>query len=268
MWDPVQYEAYADLRSRPFFDLVGRIGARTPGRVVDLGCGTGRLTAALARRWPAATVEGLDNSAEMIGVARTVEHPAAGGAAQGRLRFAVEDLTEWTPATPVDVIVSNAALQWVPGHEALLPTWVEALAPGGWLAFQVPGNFDAPSHIVLRELCRSPRWRDRLEAVSHGRPVPGPAGYLDLLAPLGCAVDAWETTYQQVLHGDDPVLGWVKGTALRPVLAALDDEATPRFLADYAERLRQAYPPRDHGTLFPFRRVFVVAHKTAGTVTR
>jgi trans-aconitate 2-methyltransferase len=267
MWDPVQYEAYADLRSRPFFELVGRIGARTPASVVDLGCGTGRLTAELARRWPAATVQGIDSSAEMVTVARTVEHPG-GPAAPVRLRFAVGDLAEWAPATPVDVIVSNAALQWVPGHEALLPAWVEALVPGGWLAFQVPGNADAPSHLVLRELCASPRWRDRLAAVSQGRPVPGPAGYLDLLTPLGCAVDAWETTYQQVLQGTDPVLDWVKGTALRPVLAALDDEATPRFLAAYAERLRAVYPPGDHGTVFPFRRVFVVAHKTAGTVTR
>jgi trans-aconitate 2-methyltransferase len=257
MWDPVQYEAYADQRGRPFFELVGRVHAVRPALVVDLGCGTGRLTATMAHRWPEAMIEGVDSSTEMIEAARTL--PTA-EAAQ-RLRFTVGDLTRWAPARPVDVIVSNAALQWVPRHEELLPRWVEALAPGGWLAFQVPGNFHMPSHAVLRDMRESARWRALLERVPLAHPVAEPDDYLDRLTRLGCVVDAWETTYLHILEGRDPVLEWVKGTALRPVLAALDGQDAARFLAECGARLREAYPPRAYGTVLPFRRIFVVAHK-------
>lgn len=251
-WDPAQYGVFGDERGRPFADLVSRVDLAAPGYVVDLGCGSGELTAGLAARWPDAVIDGLDGSAEMIAAARVHAIP-------GRLGFEVGDVAEWRPSRPVDLIVSNAVLQWVPGHVELLPRWIDALAPGGRLAFQVPGNFGAPSHVVLRELCRSPRWRDRLAGTVRDEPVLGPDGYLDLLARLGCSVDAWETTYSQVLGGEDPVLEWVKGTALRPVLAALGPEETEEFLGVYRARLREAYPAGPYGTVFPFRRVFVVA---------
>ena len=83
--------------------------------------------------------------------------------------------------------------------------------------------------------------------------------YLDRLSRLGAAVDAWETTYLHVLPGDDPVLEWVKGTALRPVLAQLDEAEAAEFLAEYGALLREAYPRRDYGTVLEFRRIFVVA---------
>jgi trans-aconitate 2-methyltransferase len=256
-WDPEQYRRFADERNRPFFDLVGRVGAERPGRVVDLGCGTGALTATLAERWPEARVEGLDSSAEMIA-------EAAGRAIAGRLDFALCDLRDWLPDGPVDVVVSNAVLQWVPGHAALLPGWVERLAPGGWLAFQVPGNDRATSHVLLDELRASPRWRDRLRRAAPGPRVAEPAEYLAALAGLGCAVDAWETTYLHVLHGADPVLEWVKGTALRPVLTSLDPGEQEEFLDDCAAQLRRAYPAQPFGTVLPFRRLFVVACASGG----
>jgi trans-aconitate 2-methyltransferase len=158
VWDPAQYLSFASERSRPFFDLAARIGAMDPGHVVDLGCGPGNLTASLAVRWPRAEVVGIDSSAEMIAAA--TEHAAE------RVSFRVEDVTEWKPDQPVDVLISNAVLQWVPSHLDLLPRWAGDLAPGGWLAFQVPGNFDQPSHAVLRELATSTRWRDRLAGVN------------------------------------------------------------------------------------------------------
>lgn len=176
------------------------------------------------------------------------------------LRFSVGDLTEWTPDRPVDVIFSNAALQWVPEHRRLLPRWVEALAPRGLLAFSTPGNFDGPSHTLLRELCESPRWGDRLGAVNRHNVVGDPVDYFELLSDLGCDVDAWETTYLQVLQGADPVLDWMKGTALRPALDVLTDRGErEEFLAELTVLLREAYPPGPHGTVFPFRRIFVVA---------
>lgn len=253
MWDPELYQRFGDERSRPFFDLVGRVAAPAPGMVVDLGCGPGTLTATLARRWPGAQIHGIDSSAEMIEAARAL--PAEGQ----RLRFALGDVRDWKPDGRVDVIVSNAVLQWIPDHLALLARWAGFLTGGGWLAFQVPGNFDQPSHQALRELAGSGRWRPLLAGVQFNRQAADPAQYVDLLARAGLEVDAWETTYLHVLHGDDAVLDWYRGTGLRPVIAALPPEQADEFLADYRARMNEAYPAAPYGTVFPFRRVFVVA---------
>ena len=253
MWDPELYQRFGDERSRPFFDLVGLVAAEAPGMVVDLGCGPGTLTATLARRWPGAQIHGIDSSAEMIEAARAL--PAEGQ----RLRFALGDVRDWEPDGRVDVIVSNAVLQWIPDHLALLARWAGFLTGGGWLAFQVPGNFDQPSHQALRELAGSRRWRPLLAGVQFNRQAADPADYVDLLARAGFGVDAWETTYLHVLHGDDAVLDWYRGTGLRPVIAALPPGQADEFLADYRVRMSEAYPAAPYGTVFPFRRVFVVA---------
>ncbi len=171
------------------------------------------------------------------------------------------DVSDWKPERPADVIISNAVLQWVPGHLDLLPRWAGYLADGGWLAFQVPGNFDQPSHAVLRELAASDRWRGKLAGVQLNRQAGDPEQYLDLLAGEGLRVDAWETTYLHVLQGPDPVTDWYRGTGLRPVLTALGAADAEEFTRQYGERIRVAYPAAAYGTVLPFRRVFVVAHK-------
>jgi trans-aconitate 2-methyltransferase len=254
MWDPDQYQRYGDERSRPFFDLLARVGAQGPDAVVDLGCGPGTLTLALARRWPGAAVRGIDSSAEMIEAAR--ELPAGG---DQRLSFVQGDVRDYQPDGRVDVIVSNAVLQWVPDHLAVLARWAGFLQTGGWLAFQIPGNYDQPSHLALRELASGDRWRSLLAGVQLNRQAADPAEYLDLLTRAGFEVDAWESTYLHVLHGEDPVLDWYKGTGLRPVLAALRPEQAAEFLDEYRARMSDAYPAAPYGTVFPFRRVFVVA---------
>ncbi|MEC4020124.1 trans-aconitate 2-methyltransferase [Streptomyces sp. H27-D2] len=273
-WDPQQYLRHSGHRSRPFLDLLHRVpalpggGARSarPARIADLGCGPGKVTALLADRWPDAHITGLDNSAEMLAEADRLAGPTAGG---GRLDFRPADAAHWDPAADgerYDLIVSNAALQWVPGHAGSFPAWIAALTPGGALAFQVPGNFTSPSHTLLAGLRASPRWRERLGGSARAADgVLEPARYLELLAGLGCEVDAWETTYAQLLTGADPVLDWVKGTALRPTLTALadDEEAREEFLSEYRDLLREAYPAGPYGTVFPFRRIFVVARKAS-----
>lgn len=259
MWDPSQYLHFADERSRPFYELTGRIGATAPGYVVDLGCGPGQLTASLAVRWPQAELLGIDSSAEMIATAQQADYGEA--ARSGRLSFALGDVNDWQPARAPDVIISNAVLQWVPNHRELLPRWAAGLAPSGWLAFMLPGNFDQPSHTVLRELAGSARWRDLLAGVELNRQAGNPAEYLDLLAGLGLTVDAWETTYLHVLQGRDPVTEWYKGSGLRPVLAALDAADAEEFLTEYSERVQKCYPIAPYGTVLPFRRVFVVAQR-------
>jgi trans-aconitate 2-methyltransferase len=256
MWDPIQYLRFADERARPFVELVARVGADAPRLVVDVGCGPGNLTALLAQRWPDAEVVGIDSSPEMIERARA-DAPS--------VRFEVASATEWEPDGPVDVVVSNATLHWVPDHETLVERMVGWLPPDGWLAFQVPGNFAAPSHVSIVEVRTSPRWAPLLGAgAGEEASSRSSLAYATLLLGLGCDVDAWETTYLHVLQGDDPVLHWVMGTALRPALARLsDDGERDAFLAEVAARLRAAYPPGGHGTLFPFRRVFAVAHRMA-----
>lgn len=249
-WDPDRYLAFADERGRPFLDLLQRVGAASPRRVVDLGCGPGNLTALLARRWPDAHVVGVDSSPEMLARARRGE--SAG------VRFEVGDVRTWEPPGVVDVMVANATYQWVPGHLDLLPRLVQRVAPGGWFAFQVPGNHDAPSHALLHELSADPRFAAFTEGVA--RPSShDPEVYADALRDLGLVVDAWETTYLHLLGGEDPVFTWISGTGARPTLAALPTPLRDEFVSDYKALLRKAYPPGSHGTVLPFRRVFVVA---------
>lgn len=244
MWDPAQYLAFADHRARPFYELVARVGAESPRRVVDVGCGPGNLTVSLSSRWPSAVVEAFDSSPEMVEAAR-----AAGVDAR------VDDVTTWEPLPDTDVVVSNAVLQWVASHPSIVEKWASALPSGAWLAFQVPGNYSDVSHRLIREVA-GPSLANVFRA---DKPVLDPVEYADLLA--GCSsVDAWETTYVQRLAGPDPVLEWVSGTALRPVRAALSSADWDAYVAELAPRLREAYPERTDGTTwFPFRRIFVVA---------
>jgi trans-aconitate 2-methyltransferase len=250
-WDPDEYLRFTSERARPFRELLARVGAQDPALVVDLGCGPATLTRELAERWPRARVEGVDDSAEMIERARA----EAGDVVE----LTLADVRDWAPAEPVDVLVSNATLQWVPGHLSLFERFAGFLAPGGWLAVQVPGNFGEPSHTELRALAASSPWRDRLAGVQWPA-VEEPATYLARLAASGLDADVWETTYYQVLPGEDAVLQWMRGTGLRPVLSALADaDEREAFEAEYARRLRHAYPRHDHGTVLPYRRIFLVA---------
>jgi trans-aconitate 2-methyltransferase len=252
VWDPTTYLEFADERSRPFVDLLSRVPAAEPTVVVDLGCGPGQLTASLADRWPHAQIVGLDSSPEMIMQAAQLAGP--------QLRFQLQDLRDWRPETDVDVIISNATLQWIPRHRDLLPSLISSLATDGWLAFQVPGNFDQPSHRLLRQVSADPRYAPLLTDVVWPATADA-ASYLDDLAGLGCSVDAWETTYLHVLTGPDPVFRWISGTGARPVLQALPEDHREQFASEYQELLNKAYPTRPYGTVLPFRRIFFVAHR-------
>ena len=254
-WDPDRYLLYADERGRPFTDLLQRVGATAPRRVVDLGCGPGTLTALLASRWPDAEVLGVDSSPEMVDRARA--------SVGDGVRFVLGDVRTWpaeSPAGGVDVLTANATFQWVPGHLDLLPRLVETVAPGGWFAFQVPGNHDAPSHALLHRLAGDGRFAQHTAGVA--RPLAHePRVYAEVLRDLGLVVDAWETTYLHLLQGEDPVFTWISGTGARPVLAALPDGLREEFTGEYKALLREAYPRGRHGTVLPFRRIFVVAHR-------
>ena len=254
-WDPGQYLAFGDLRLRPGLDLLARVPLEAPERVVDLGCGPGTLTLRLAQRWPRAEIAGVDQDEAML--ADAVDRDPG-----RRVSWMPGDLATWTAAHRVDLVFSNAALHWVDDHPRVLQHWLGQLAPGGVLAFQVPNNFDQPSHTSVAAVVEQGPWASRLRPRLLDRPVLPPHRYHRLLRPVVDELDVWTTTYWQALTGEDPVLEWVKGSLLRPLLAELGDDERASFLGQVGERLREAYPADETGvTLFPFERLFVVARR-------
>ena len=251
MWDPEVYLGFADYRARPFYDLLVRVAATDPRRVVDLGCGPGNLTGQLARRWPGAVIEAIDSSPEMVAAAR------------GRgVDASVGDLRTWTPQADTDVVLSNAAMHWVPEHRELFVHWAGQLAAGSWLAVQMPGNFESPSHAAVRAVAGREDFANKLRDIPFrvGTVVDTAAQYAELLIGAGCTVDAWETTYIHQLTGKHPVLDWISGTALTPVKERLNEQEYQHFCDELIPLLAQAYPSRPDGTTcYPFRRVFFVA---------
>jgi trans-aconitate 2-methyltransferase len=252
-WNPERYLAFGDQRTRPAVDLLARVPLAAAERIADLGCGPGNSTRLLVERWPESEVSGVDSSPEMLAKAR---------ASGVRARWIEADIAAWVPDGPLDLIYSNAALQWLHDHATLLPRLMGELRMGGVLAVQMPRNFEAPSHALLRETARHGPWADRLRELPDSAPVAAPERYYDLLAPHADPVDIWEVEYLHVLGGDDPVLSWTHSTALRPIMEALDKDEFVEFETAYAARLREAYPKRADGrTLFPFRRLFMVARR-------
>jgi len=259
-WNPAQYLQYEDARLRPALDLLARVSIERASTIVDLGCGAGNVAQWLARRWPHAGVVGVDADEAMLGQARA--------ATQGATTFTWirADIGEWRADAPVDLLFSNAALHWLGAHDRLFPSLVGQLADDGVLAVQMPSNFEAPSHTILRDVARSARWRDTAGAHVLVDPVHAPVRYFEWLAPHAARLDIWTTEYLQQLaarrDGEHPVVAWVKGSALVPILDALSAPDREAFVADYATRIESAYAKRPDGSvLFPFRRLFIIARR-------
>lgn len=259
-WDPSKYTEFSDYRGRPYTDLLGQLGQIDASKIIDLGCGPGNMTRLLAQRWPDAQVEGLDSSAEMIAKAQSsVQEP--------NLNFALADATTWHPDADTDLLFSNAMLQWVPGHRQLLAGWLKELKVGANVAIQIPGNFGSPSHAVMRQVADSPKWADQLSGVLRHVDVVGePDEYQRIFLEAGVQANVWESTYQQLLVGEDPILNWVRGTALLPIRAALSAPDYAQFEDDYRVAVAEHYPSftAQDGTVltnFPFRRIFMIGHK-------
>ena len=252
-WDPAQYLKFAGERMRPAVDLLARIPVEAPQAVVDLGCGAGNLAPMFLARWPQARLTGVDSSPEMLAKARA-GHPSA--------QFVQADIGRWRPAAPVDVLYSNAALHWLEGHARLIPGLLEAVKPGGFLAIQMPRNFNAPSHTTIVEAIEQGPWRAQLEPVLRREPVAAPGEYWRMLKGRTARLEIWETEYLQVLAGENPVAEYTKGTWLKQFLDRLQGPDKAAFEADYRRRVAGWYPPEADGrTLFPFRRLFIVAQR-------
>jgi trans-aconitate 2-methyltransferase len=250
VWNPSIYMAFGDERTRPAVELVARIRSENPARVIDLGCGPGNSTAVLAARWPDAKLEGLDSSPDMLTQARRSDL---------RAEWIEADLASWSAQEKYSVIFSNATLQWLDDHRALIPRLMTFIEQGGAFAFQVPHNMNAPSHVLMREAAAAGPWETKLKNVREVA-VLSPADYFEIFAACGAQTDIWETEYLHVLEGEDAVYKWVSATGLRPFVQALDGDERDAFVANYKRRLNRAYPPRQDGkTLFPFKRLFAVA---------
>jgi len=254
-WNPDRYLRFSEERALPFRHLVAAVDHHDPSTVVDLGCGPGGMTATLLERWPETRITGIDSSEEMIAHARR-------WAVAGRLEFEIGDLLTWRPQESVDLMLASASFHWIDDHRVLFDHLLPHLSERGSLAFQVPANHTEPSHTILGMLCSSPRWCDRLGGLPRTG-VREPQWYLDEFGVRGLEVNAWQTTYFHILEGEDPVLEWVRGTTLRPVLERLPEEEHEEFLNEYGAHLREAYPSRDSITVFPFKRTFVVARGRA-----
>ncbi|MDO5493393.1 MAG: methyltransferase domain-containing protein [Nesterenkonia sp.] len=252
-WNPARYLTFAGERLQPFIDLLHRAGVPEARRIVDLGCGPGTGMPVLRALWPEASIVGVDSSAEML------ERAAQSTADDASVSYLRSDIRDFRLDEPADLVVSNAALQWLPEHRALLPQIMDQVAPGGALAVQVPGNFDAPSHRLLSEFATSAPYSDHIDPDSLLQPTSQLQDYMLDVARDGWTVDAWETRYHHILTGEDPVFTWISSTAARPVLEALPDPLRERFVAEYKAALAEAYPPNRLGTILPFRRLFFVA---------
>ncbi|HEY6556371.1 MAG TPA: methyltransferase domain-containing protein [Polyangiaceae bacterium] len=247
-------EQFRAERARAFFDLMAHVQLAEPQTIVDLGCGDGAFTASLAQRWGGAHVYGVDSSLEMLTV--------AGRLSSERLSFEHGDLMTWQPPCRPELVVSSAALQWVPGHARVIRTLGEVVATDGVLAFQVPQEIDAAR--ALQEMLRAPLWRSSLASQpAHTGYVLKTAEYVAILSSSGFEVNAWDTTYFHVLQGEDPVLDWMRATLLRSVLPQLPSPAHADFLSDYGRELERLYPRRSFGTVLPIARCFVVGSKRA-----
>lgn len=256
VWDPHQYNRFEAQRDRAALDLLVRLPEDfAPAEIWDLGCGTGQHAALLKRRHPNAHVHGMDSSAAMLEQARALS---------ADVDWSVGDIVSWRPEQSADLILANASLQWLPDHAALFAHLAEALAPGGLLAVQMPMAWETRHHTIMRETAAEGPWASVLTGVDTIAPLLAAEAYYEALAPLCDDIDIWSTTYLHVLAGDDAVLEWMKGTALRPYLTALagDPAMQEAFLGALGARLSSAFPRRaDGATLLPFPRLFLVARR-------
>lgn len=257
-WNADQYERFKDERRQPFDDLVGGLATLAGGRALDLGCGPGTLTLDLSDRLGATDVVGVDNSLAMLEAARKRARPG--------VRFLEGDLASYQPEAPVDLVLANASLQWVPRHAEVLAGWVSFLKPGGQLAVQVPTNADHPSHTVAVEVAAEARFADwwgsegpPADTVSQN--VLPPERYAEILYKLGLVdLRVQLRVYPHVLPSAEGVVEWVKGTALTRFQARLSPERYAGLLAAYRERLL-ARLGQEQPFFYPFKRILMWARR-------
>jgi trans-aconitate 2-methyltransferase len=251
-WNQKQYLKFASERTRAAIELMSRVPLDKVDNAVDLGCGPGNSTVILKERFPQAKITAVDNSPGMLAKAKD-SYPD--------ITFVEGTIEKWQTTSPTDLIFANAAFQWLDEHERLLPHLVSQLSVDGILAFQMPRNFDAPTHTCMREIAANSQWSERFEDM---RPiyVKDPGFYYSILCPIARDIDIWETEYYHVMNSVDDIIEWVKGTGLRPFLEPLTEDEQKEFISFYRDELLDYYQPQKDGkVVMPFRRLFAVCRR-------
>jgi trans-aconitate 2-methyltransferase len=252
-WSSEQYSKFENERNRPIKDLLNSIPVQKVSKAVDIGCGPGNSTEILQAKFPGAKITGMDSSENMIDAARK-RLPG--------IEFEVEDISTWKGDGPYDIILSNAALQWVPDHVSLFPGLVRKLASGGCLAVQMPDNLDEPAQRLMRDTAANGPWAAKLKEASSKRVARQSAEwYYELLHDKVSHLDIWRTTYYHSLAGGaSGIVEWFKGTGLRPFLDPLNEDERKAFIAQYEQAISLAYLANGDGSvLLPFPRLFIIA---------
>lgn len=252
-WSSEQYSKFEKERNRPVLDLLAHIPAIRVNTAADLGCGPGNSTQLLKDQYPEALITGMDSSANMIDAARK---------RLPEVHFEVADIAAWKQQGPFDVILANAALQWVPDHGSLFPALIRKLTPAGSLAVQVPDNLDEPAHRLMREIAAQGPWAQKLSGITH-LARHNAQWYYEQLHHQVSGLDIWRTTYYHVLEGGAAaIVEWFKSTGLRPFLDPLNHTERSAYLDQYQAALEKAYTINANGTvLLPFPRLFIIAQR-------
>lgn len=253
-WNAEQYLKFEQERTLPSKDLIQRIALDAPQRIIDIGCGPGNSTAALYARFPRAWIMGIDNSPAMIETA-AAQYP--------HLHFQLCDAACGFDGlgSAFDLVFSNACIQWVPDHPALLRNMMGLLRPGGVLAVQTPMNYAEPIHQIIGEVAGSARWKKYFDSPRIFYNLK-PAAYFDLLSEIASDFQMWTTTYYHRMPSHQSIMEWYRGTGLRPYLNALDREQRACFEAEIFREVQKAYPVQANGeVIFRFPRLFFTAVK-------
>lgn len=253
-WNPNQYLKFVKERTQPSIDLAAKVQIDSPAAVIDIGCGPGNSTEVLRKRWPHAKLTGLDSSPVMIDRART-DHPDIEWISGDAASFGFEE--------KYDVVFSNAALQWIPDHESLVPRLYAIVAKGGALAVQVPADFESPLRKAIVSVSKKPKWSMYTADCVHLVNYRTADYYYDILTQLTGQLDLWETTYYHILPSHSDLVEWYKGTGMKPFLERLPDEKSRmEFEREVLDRCKIGYKTSvDDKVLYPFRRIFFVVYK-------
>lgn len=254
-WSANQYLMFNDERSRPARDLISAISRHDEiaiKNIVDIGCGPGNSTELLQYYWPKARISGFDNSPDMIAKAKS---------RLPQIHFEIGDIESWNVPQDVDLLFSNAVFQWLPNHVVELQRLFGEMKNGAILAIQMPDNLNEPIHQAMIDVAQDPRWCSRIGNIARDK-LEDTGVYYDALAPLACHIDLWHSIYNHVMDGHQAIVDWVKGAALRPFLAPLNDTEKEIFLIFYLDRIKKSYPVQKDGKiLLRFPRFFIVLKK-------
>ncbi|WPU66564.1 methyltransferase domain-containing protein [Peredibacter starrii] len=246
-WAPNQYEKFKDQRSEPFYDLMSLLNKVDSPSIVDLGCGTGELTAELHKKMNAKQTFGIDSSEKMLEKARAFQ--------TDYLKFELGNIASWNPGKQFDIIFSNAALQWCGDHPALFQNISKNISQGGQLAVQMPMNHDYPTHTIADELSRE------LGYESREHPLLLVEDYASLLFKLGFKEQKVQLrVYGHILNSREEVIEWVKGSMLTYYQSRLKEDQFKNFMTEYRERLFKVLPD-DKPYFYPFKRIFIWGRK-------